>query len=112
MPHKNIFFLPNISAALPNGTKNTAIDSKYPVEIQLNVAAFMPNSRPIDGRATVIEEIRNGGSKADTMMVISTDCLEMFLYSPDTRRTPPYVTLKQQVFAPSTLFIASLEAYV
>jgi hypothetical protein len=74
-PHKNIRFLPYISAALPKGTRNAAAASKYAVDIQLKAAAFIPNSFPIEGSATVTDELINDGSKADTMIEINTACL-------------------------------------
>jgi len=46
-----IFFIPCISAILPNGTAKTAEANKYAVGIQLSKIASAANSEPIDGRA-------------------------------------------------------------
>jgi hypothetical protein len=80
-PQKNIRFLPNISAALPKGTRNAAAASKYAVDIQLKDAAFIPNSLPMEGSATLTDELKNDGSNADTIIDINTACLAALFFA-------------------------------
>ena len=51
-----IFFLPKISAILPNGTKKIADASKFEEAIQVSVIASITNSFPIIGRAILIDD--------------------------------------------------------
>ena len=70
MPYVKIFFLPYISASLPNGTRNTAEARRNEVAIQPIITASIENSCPIDGSAIFIEEdindIRNDVVEAIT----------------------------------------------
>jgi hypothetical protein len=63
MPYLKIFFLPDMSAILPMGTKNMAAAKRYEVVIQLNETACIPNSFPMEGRAMLTEEPMKGVRK-------------------------------------------------
>ena len=56
IPQKKTFFLPYMSASLPNGTKNIAAERRYNVPTQLRSTAFILRSFPKAGKAIFIEE--------------------------------------------------------
>src|SRR4030042_58375 len=60
IPNRNIFFLPWMSASLPNGTRNTAAARRYEVTTQLKDTAVIENSSAIDGNATLMDDAMNG----------------------------------------------------
>ena len=60
MPMEKILLTPNISANLPKGIKNMDAARKKTVASQLMATAFIPNSTPIVGMATVRADTMNG----------------------------------------------------
>ncbi len=81
-----IFFIPCMSAILPNGTAKTADANRYEVGIQLNKIASAANSEPIDGRAILIADAIKGvkneanvaTSRAGIRLSILLVCLQDF----------------------------------
>jgi len=80
MPRVKIFFLPYISAALPNGSRNSAAVSRYDVATQLNSTALIENSLPIEGRAILIEEPIKGVRKALKVAISKTVFFREWLF--------------------------------
>jgi hypothetical protein len=68
----NTFFLPKISASLPNGIRNIADDKMKLLITQLNPIALIFSSFPIDGRARFTDEPRKGVKKAAKAVTINT----------------------------------------
>ena len=60
IPVTKTFFRPQMSAALPRGTRNAAAASRYEVATQLSMTAVMLKSSAIAGSATLIEEPMKG----------------------------------------------------
>ncbi len=62
-PEINIFFLPIMSANLPIGINNTAVERRYAVIIQLREVMVMPNSFPMAGKERSIARPIKEGKK-------------------------------------------------
>ena len=63
IPTLKTVFLPRMSVKRPNGTRNIATASRYPVATQLNVTASKENCVPMEGGAILTEEDRKGVRK-------------------------------------------------
>ena len=77
----NIFFLPWISANLPNGSRNAALASTNTVGIQPNRIIFTERSFWINGNAMLSEEPMNGIKKDPNATINSAEvltCLSLF----------------------------------
>jgi hypothetical protein len=70
IPMVNIFFLPTMSAILPNGTRKAAATNKKEVATQLKVSAFIPNSIPMVGNAILMDAAIKGIRNADSIVII------------------------------------------
>jgi hypothetical protein len=70
MPYENIFFLPYISAILPKGRRKTVADRRYEVDTQASKTASILNSRPMEGRAILMEAPIKGVRK-DAIVIIT-----------------------------------------
>jgi hypothetical protein len=75
MPIWKIFFLPQMSANRPSGTKKAAAASVYEVATQFNETAFSDSWSAIDGRAMLTEDARKGVRKELNMATIRTTLL-------------------------------------
>ncbi len=64
-----------MSASLPNGTKETAVASKYAVDTQLNDTASVPKFFWIAGSAILTEDAMNGVIKELEMATIRAENL-------------------------------------
>jgi hypothetical protein len=78
IPSEKIFFLPIISASLPKGKRNIADDRMKLLITHPRLIAFAWRSFPIDGRARLMAELRNGVRKAAKVATRRTDFLETF----------------------------------
>jgi hypothetical protein len=63
IPKVKIFFIPWISAILPNGTANMAADNKKALVTQFNSTASAPKSNPMVGSAMLMEDPMKGVKK-------------------------------------------------
>ncbi len=72
IPRVKNLFLPQMSAALPRGTMNTAIARRWAVTTHPRRTASIPNSVPMGGRATLIAEFAKAGRKAATVAMKRT----------------------------------------
>jgi hypothetical protein len=78
IPEEKIFFLPIISPRRPNGKRKMA-DVKIKLLItQPRLIALAWSSLPIEGRARLTAEVRNGVRKAVKVETRSTDFLKLF----------------------------------
>ena len=75
------FFLPYMSATFPKGRRNMAALRIYAVAIQLSISAFMENSLPMDGSATLTVDKARGVRKEDRVVAINTGHLPSVLLS-------------------------------
>jgi hypothetical protein len=75
IPIEKIFFLPIISPSRPNGNRKMA-DVKIKLLItQLRLIAFACSSFPMEGKARLTAEVRNGVRKAAKVETSNTDFL-------------------------------------
>jgi hypothetical protein len=78
IPIEKIFFLPIISPSRPKGKRKMA-DVKIKLLItQLRLIAFACSSFPMEGKARLTAEVRNGVRKAAKVDTSSTDFLKLF----------------------------------
>jgi hypothetical protein len=78
IPSEKIFFLPAISASLPNGNKNIADDNIKLLITQPRLIASAFKSLPIAGSARFTAEPRKGVRKAANVATRSTDFFDVF----------------------------------
>jgi len=75
IPEVKTFFIPCISAILPNGTANIADVNRNAVGIQLSKIASVANSEAIAGSAILTEEPINGVKKEAIVAINKADIL-------------------------------------
>jgi hypothetical protein len=81
IPIEKIFFRPIISPSRPNGKRKIA-DVKIKLLItQPRLIAFAWSSLPIEGKARLTAEVRNGVRKAAKVETRSTDFLKLFSWA-------------------------------
>jgi hypothetical protein len=78
MPREKIFFLPIMSASRPNGRRNMAEERIKLLITQPSPIALAWRSFPIEGKARLTEELRNGTRKAAKVATKSIDFFEVF----------------------------------
>jgi len=92
MPYTKIRFLPYISEALPNGTRNIAAARRNEIDTQLSKTASIANSLPIAGSAMLTEDIMNGRRKELSETTISAALCSLSLSMPIKHRPNIYNT--------------------
>jgi hypothetical protein len=79
IPIVNIFFLPIISPSRPNGKRKIADVRMKLLITQPRLMAFAWSSLPIDGKARLTAEVRNGVRNAAKVETRRTDFLNVLL---------------------------------
>jgi hypothetical protein len=72
LPIRNIFFRPTISASLPKGTRNIAVEIRKDIIIQFWATAAIENSLPMVGNAMPTAEPIKGVKNEVTMVTPNT----------------------------------------
>jgi hypothetical protein len=78
MPVVKTFFLPIISPSRPNGKRKIAEVKRKLLITQPRLIAFAWSSLPIEGKARLTAEVRNGVRNAAKVEISNTDFLKLF----------------------------------
>jgi hypothetical protein len=81
IPVENTFFLPIMSASLPKGNRKIAEERIKLLITHPRLIASAFRSLPIDGRARLTAELRNGVRNAAKVATSRTDLFEIFSLS-------------------------------